>query len=143
MKTLKQLARQTTKERKQKAQYVKIIATKIGHNRKGQGYVAAKTYSMFVIDKDGRLVKNPNKTYYVSMITFVDKKLNCILSCSCGDNTFRWEASNSYKGAANIEYSNGEPPVVTNPTFAIGACKHLYALMIKINPKLPPDHQIL
>lgn len=140
MLTLKQLYSKTTPERKDRARYVRIVQTKIGHNKQGLGYVAARTYSRLKVGRDGRLVKNDDPQHYVTMITFLNKKLQCICSCSCGDTTFRWEVANSYKGAAEIEFSNGEPPLTTNPTFKVGLCKHLCALYAKIQPKLPPGY---
>lgn len=140
MLTLKQLYQRTTPERKDRAQYVRIIKVKMGHTKQGLGYVACRSYSRFKVGADGRLKRNEDPTHYVTMFTFLNKKLQCIASCSCGDNTFRFEVSNSYKGAAEIEFSNGEPPLTTNPTFKVGMCKHMTSLYKKIQPKLPPGY---
>lgn len=140
MLTPKQLYNKTSKERREKAQYVRIIRVKMGHNRQGLGYIAAKTYSRYIINSEGRVVKNPDRRDYITMLTFLNRKLQCIASCSCGDNTFRWEVANAYKGASEVEFSNGDPPVITNPTFKVGLCKHLVALYLKIKPQLPEGH---
>jgi hypothetical protein len=140
MRALKSLMARTDEHRKQRAAYVKIIKTKIGHNKLGQGYIAAQTYSTHKVGADGRMVRNTNKHRYLTMLTFVDKKLHVVASCSCGDQTFRWEWANTQKGAAEIEYSNGEPPTTTNPTFKIGLCKHQVALVNLIKPKLPQGY---
>jgi hypothetical protein len=140
MLTLKQLYSKTTPERKDRARFVRIIQTKIGHNKQGLGYVAARTYSRMKVGADGRLVKNEDPQHYVTVITFLNKKLQCIVSCSCFDNTMRWEFSNTQKGASEIEYSNGEPPVVTNPRQIVGMCKHLCKLYNTIQPRLPPGY---
>lgn len=140
MLTPKQLYYRTTRERKERVQYVRIIRIKMGHNRQGLGYVAAKTYSKYKVRADGMVVKNKNRRDYLTMITFLNRKLQCIVSCSCGDNTFRWEVANTYKEASEIEFSNGEPPLITNPTFKVGMCKHIAALYLKIKPQLPEGH---
>lgn len=138
--TLKQLLKQTTGDRKQRANYVKILKMKTGHEKDtGFGFVAGVTYSSKLVNEKGKLVTNPNPTHYVSVITFIDKKLHCRVSCSCSDNLFRWEWSNTNKDASEIEYCNGLAPDTTNPTHNPGLCKHLCALYMRIQPKLPPN----
>jgi hypothetical protein len=137
MLTIKQMFNKTSQDRKQRANYVKVVSMKTGRTPKGLGFVAAKTYSRVKVDNKGKLVTNTNPTHYVSMIIFVDKKLHCNVSCSCDDNLFRWEYSNTQNDASEIEYSNGEPAVVTNPENQPGLCKHLCALYEKIKSKLP------
>src|SRR5882672_12172135 len=106
MMNLKRLAKYTSEDRKDRARYVKVLAMKTGYTPDGLGFMAAKTYSQYRIDADGRkrLVNNPD--HYISMITFIDHKLNCHVSCSCGDLCFRWEYANNLKDAGEIEYSN-------------------------------------
>jgi len=141
MRTLKQLLNRTDPERKQRAIYVKVIRAKFGrHKDSGNAFIAAQTYSRMRVSADGRLVRNTDPHRYLTMFTFVDKKLNVIASCSCGDQTFRWEWANANKGASEIEYSNGEPPNVTNPTYKVGMCKHQVALLEFIRPKMPPGY---
>lgn len=137
MLNLKQLMARTDAERKQRAQYVKILKLKAGYTSHGQGFVSAQTYSRFKVDQSGKLVRNTEPTKYVSVIVFLNRKLQCKVACSCDDNMFRWEFANSEKGASEIEYSNGQPPVVTNPAYKPGLCKHLVALVEAIKPKLP------
>jgi hypothetical protein len=140
MLTLKQLEARTTRERKIRAQYVKIVRMKTGHTPEGLGFVAAQTYSKWIVNRQGKLVPNPNKHYYISQITFINKKLKVHVSCSCDDNLYRWEYANSDKEAAVIEYSNGEMPSTTNPLLKAGLCKHLVALVTQIRPKLPSGY---
>lgn len=140
MLTIKQLAKRTSEDRKQRALYVKIIAMKAGRTPEGLGFVAAKTYSTHTVNSKGELVRNPSPTRYVSMITFIDKKLHCKVSCSCDDLLFRWEFANAEKEAGDIEYSNGEAPNTTNPELKPSLCKHIMALYTKIQPKLPPGY---
>lgn len=138
MLNLKQLFRQTDEGRKQRALYVKVLGLKTGYLRSGLGYVASKSMSTHKVDASGKLVRVSNPTQHVTVITFVDKKLNVHCACSCEDNTFRWEYANAAKGASEIEYSNGEPPTTTNPKLRNSLCKHMVALVNKIRPKLPP-----
>lgn len=47
----------------------------------------------------------------------------------------------NHKQAADIEYSNGELPVIRNPQMRPAQCKHLVALFNKIKDQLPrPKH---
>ena len=43
------------------------------------------------------------------------------------------------KGAADIEYSNGQMPDITNPGLHVQQCKHLCALYFRIRNKLVPQ----
>lgn len=135
--TLSQLAARTTMDRIERARHVKLLQTKIGHNAEGQGFIAAQTTTTRKVDPHGRLVRVTSGSKYVTMITFVDKKLHCIVSCSCDDNLFRWEVANTKRKASEIEYSNGENPVVTNPKLNPGLCKHLYAVFVSVRSRLP------
>lgn len=138
MRNLKQLLARTDRERKQRAQYVRLVGVKTGHFKNGLGYVASKSYSTHKVNSQGKLVRTQNPNHHVTVITFMDKKLNVHCACSCEDNTFRWEFANAQKGASVIEYSNGEPPTTTNPKMRVGLCKHMVALVEKIRHKLPP-----
>src|ERR1700737_672289 len=137
MLTLKQLARYTSDDRKDRAKFVKVLKMKTGYHANGLGFVAAMTYSTHTINAEGYRVKNMSPNRYVVMFTFIDKKLHVHASCSCADNTFMHEFANAAKDASEIEYSNGEPPDIKNPTHRPGLCKHAYSLYLKIQPKLP------
>lgn len=137
MLTLAQMFNKTESGRKDRALQVQVLRLKTGYTEDGFGYVAAQTYSRYRVDPKGKLVLNKSGNKYVTVVTFLDKKLHCLVSCSCGDNTFRFETANSYKNAAIIEYSNGAAPNTTNPNYKAGLCKHLCSLYLKIKPKLP------
>lgn len=138
MLNLRQLANKTTDLRKINSRYVKIKGRpKTGYDSEGHAYIAAQTYSTHVVTEKGVVLRNPSPSKYVTMITFVNKKLDCKVSCSCADNMFRWEVANWYKNASEIEYSNGERPRITNPRLNPGLCKHLFYLFLKIQHKLP------
>lgn len=134
-----ELYRRTSDERRYLAQFVRLKEMKSGRLEDGTAFVAAHSESMKRIDKHGFLVPVParDRKTYVSAIVFIDKKLNVKVGCSCLDNLFRWEYSNAKKGAADIYYSNGQPPNMTNPMLKVSLCKHLAALYLKIAHKLP------
>lgn len=140
MLTLRQLYSKTDQERKERSRFVKIVKTKMGHNKQGLGYIAAQTYSTHKVNEQGKLVRNSDPHRHLTMITFLNNKLQCIVNCSCEDYTYRYESVNSYKGAAKLDYSNGDPPVFTNPAMTNALCKHAVALYLKIQPKLPSGH---
>lgn len=77
------------------------------------------------LDKENNPVKKP-----------INKHKKIIVSCSCENFVFTFEYANAAHGASRLVYSNGEPPIVTNPGLAPGLCKHLVAaarLLIKGN----------
>ena len=131
MLTLPQIVRRTNAFRKAGAKYVRILDVKKGYNSLGQGFIASSSYSTHILGSDGRPYVNRNAVKYVTVITFLDKKLHVHVSCSCDDFKFRSEWVLAEKGAAEIEYSDGSPPDVTNPQRRIGQCKHLIALWEK------------
>lgn len=139
--TLQQIIRRTTGLRKSNAKYVRLVKLTTGHWKvgpdKGLGYVAAQSYSTHVQDAHGVVTRNPDQTRYVTVITFIDSKLHVRCSCSCPDFLYRWEVALNNKGAAEIEYSNGALPNITNPQMRPASCKHLVCLYERIKNKLP------
>lgn len=138
---LRQMALLTSDDRKHRAKYVVLTYLKAGVNKQGYPYAAARTYSKYAEDRHGRPVRVLDPHHYVTVIVFVPNKkgnkLNCVVSCSCDDNCFRFEWANTRKKASEIEYCNGQPPDATNPTYEPSLCKHLYALYQRIKPELP------
>lgn len=122
----------TDKVRRINARFVRVIGYKAGRDKKGFATAIAKTYTPQEF-KGGRVVPSADKNKYVSSIKFLDEKLNVKVSCSCPDFCFRWEYNNHKAGAADIIYSNGEPPTVMGTS--IGLCKHLVALRLLIKNK--------
>ncbi len=51
------------------------------------------------------------------------------VSCDCERHKFTWEYSLWKRGASMIRFSNGEPPVETNPRLWPAACKHVYIVL--------------
>lgn len=56
------------------------------------------------------------------------KHKRVLVQCTCENYVYWWEYANARCGAAYLIYSNGEPPVWTNPGMSVGLCKHLVAL---------------
>lgn len=137
MLTIHQIVRKASKLRQEGARYVKFTDVKKGYLTNGHGYIAGASYSTHVIGSDGRPHRNEDPSKYVTVIEFVDQKLHVKISCSCADFTYRWEWALWNKNAAEIEYSNGDPPTSTNPQGKTAACKHMVALYNKIKSKLP------
>jgi hypothetical protein len=58
----------------------------------------------------------------------ISEQSKVLVTCDCENYAFVWEYANTVNGSSRIRHSNGEPPIVTNPTFRPGLCKHLCAL---------------
>ena len=137
MLTLHQLARKTNSLRIEGSRYVKFTDLKKGYLTNGHGYIAGSSYSTHIVGQDGKVKVNDHPSKYVTVIEFLDTKLHVKVGCSCPDFWARHEYALWNKGAADIEYSNGEYPEITNPTLKVSTCKHLFALYKKIQSKLP------
>lgn len=57
------------------------------------------------------------------------------VSCDCERFKFKWEYALWKRGASMIKFSNGEPPVTTNPNLHPAACKHCYVVLSDILKK--------
>lgn len=137
MLTIHQIAKKTTRLRKEGARYVRFTDIKKGYLSNGNGYIAGASYSTHIIGPDGRPVVNQAPNKYVTVIEFLDRRLHAKVSCSCSDFLYRWEVALNNKEAAEIEYSNGEWPSMTNPQGSARWCKHLQRLYDNIKAKLP------
>lgn len=138
MLTLPQIVQRVNERRHQSAKYVRILQIKKGWDSLGRGYVASASYSTKIWDPYKRkFVNNKERKRYVTVIVFLDPRLHVVVSCSCADFKYRWEVALNHKQAAEIEYSNGELPVIRNPTMRAAQCKHLVALYNKIKDQLP------
>lgn len=54
------------------------------------------------------------------------------VSCNCDRHKFMWEYALTRQGASWIQFSNGDPPAATNPSFIAGVCKHLFKVLLEI-----------
>ncbi len=130
--TLKQLQLYTTRDRALLSREVQVTGIqkkmiKPAQRRK----VIATTFSPFNPKTGARISKPPRYKTEIESLAEENKPISksyVRVSCSCGDWWSHWEYAVNKKGAAEIKYSNGEPPVVTNPSMIPGMCKHLYAL---------------
>lgn len=134
---LPQLLKRTPRSRFRSADYVRLVKLKMGYDKDGKAIAYCQSYSTHIIDQDGNVVKNPTRYHYVTYIKFIDNKLNVNVSCSCPDFMYTWETVLHDKGAAEIEYSNGDPSLIRNPQQRVGACKHTIKLLQKIKDKVP------
>jgi len=132
-----QIAKRVNGFRRSGSKFVRFTDLKKGYLTNGNGYIAGASYSTHVIDSSGKVHKNEDPSKYVTLIEFIDSELHVNISCSCSDFTYRWEWALWNRGAAQIEYSNGDSPDVRNPTYKPAGCKHFFALYEKIKSKIP------
>ena len=126
--TMRQILASTPPSRRSASEWVKIIGLKVRKSPEGYPLVLAQTIATNY--PDGRR-KIPQPTHrYVSTIEV--RRQYVIVSCSCDDFKYTFEYALNKRGAAKIEYSNGEPPVERNPKLVPGVCKHLFALGKKL-----------
>jgi hypothetical protein len=126
--TARQILQKTPKSRR--SDFVKIEATKVLQRKNGNKLVKSKVYSTHTI---AGVRKSPPYTRYIATVE-IDKKAVKV-SCSCDDFWSVWEYALTQKGAADIEYCNGDPPVEKNPQYVAGCCKHLYKILTKLIDK--------
>lgn len=59
------------------------------------------------------------------------------VACSCGNHLFQHEVALATRGGADIIYSNGDFPIITNPSLKPTICKHiLKCLMLIVHAKI-------
>lgn len=136
MLTMPLIISRTPQQRIMDAGLVKIIDQKAGYLESGDVYFAAKTRSVRERLPNGNIIRITGKPTYVTVIVLLNKRGHVQCSCSCGDFKFRWEVALERKDAAEIEYSNGDPPIINNPLMIPSACKHLVKLYQTIQPRL-------
>ena len=123
--TLRQILKNTLKAPdRRNSQYVGVLRITKG---KADGPVSLKSQT---ITND---LKNKQRRKHVQRIWAKDPDYrgtigNCrsiMVDCDCLRYLYTWEYSLWKRGAARIQRSNGEPPVITNPTERAAPCKHL------------------
>ena len=84
-------------------------------------------------DSHGAPKKGSPKKYRIQIISLnAEKKLHeapLLVRCSCDYFTFNCEVALTKRGASAIKQSNGEKPVVRNPSMIPTPCKHLYKVL--------------
>jgi hypothetical protein len=96
------------------------------HRVKKIPVAACESYSVEVRNR------KPQTFKYITSIEFYPKKAVKV-SCSCADFMYRFEYALWKAGAADLKYSNGEPPTTTNPPQIAAICKHtvkLYSTLV-------------
>lgn len=122
---MKQIISKSGPARKAAALFVDILQTKVKKSKAGNPLVVCKTRSSTT--SQGKAKPKGSSNTYVSTIEVLPSS-KVIVSCSCQDFMYTWEVALSLKGAARIEYSNGDQPNEKNPRNVPGACKHLVAI---------------
>ncbi len=122
--TMEQILRRTTPDRIDKARStVRVSKLNLAISKATKlPLAAAQVYSL---DRNADGSRKIHK-YVTSILFRRTKKVK--VSCSCHDFMYRFEWVLWKKGAADIVYSNGETPDITNPGYLGGCCKHLVAL---------------
>ena len=120
------------------AKYTMVTNPRVGFDKKsGLPFFIAQTYSTKVYDpKLKTMVPNPRvNERYLTEIHTLDKKGHIELSCSCPDFLFRHEVALFDKDAAQVEYSNGDYPKITNPLLKPTCCKHCLSFYTLLHSK--------
>lgn len=73
-----------------------------------------RKHKIWIRDLDGKDILSSNKVW---------------VSCDCDRFQFKWEYALTKKGASSIRFSNGEPPLTTNPRQIPAGCKHIYRVL--------------
>ena len=124
--TIKQIMAKAGPQRKAASAYVDITSTKVKKNKDGMPMVVCKTQSKTTLQKKGTdskikiKPKGAANTYVTTVEVYPSNKV--IVSCSCDDFLYTWETALNLKGAARLEYSNGEMPNEKNPGNTPGCC---------------------
>ncbi len=123
MLTATQIMQKTPLSRRRGSEYVRIKEVKLV--KKGERRIArAKTSSTHDINGNK---KAGGFTTYVTSVEPLGRYVK--ISCTCDDFLFTWEYALEKQGAADINYSNAEPPIEKNPRLIGGSCKHLYKFL--------------
>lgn len=127
--SLKQLLNATPALMHNNAKFTGVKSLRHANTRNGMPAIRAKVWSQIgktrqVYSCDIIAKEDPEKPIY--------KQKRVLVSCDCENFMYTWEFADNHWGAAKIKYSNGEPPVATNPGYHPGMCKHLVCLAKEI-----------
>lgn len=77
-------------------------------------------------------IRRYHETYIVGLDDNQEKPIHkhrkVLVQCACENFVYVFEYANATVGASRLIYSNGEPPVFTNPALLPGLCKHAVRL---------------
>ncbi|SRR6266481_404492 len=128
---LRQIKRKASLVDIDKAQYVRVLQEQIKYRRRGLVRFITETLpkrgeKINVYRKHEQLIYPADRSIYKGSI------INCPaikISCNCERWLFYYEVAGYKAGIADIIYSNGEPPVHTNPSLKVGLCGHLVKVL--------------
>ena len=133
MQTIKQLLRATFKTPRINSGTVHITQVRKGANKLGQPKIICQAYS--TVTSVGKIKTGSPPRYACSCTALTKKNFagTVSVSCACDYFTYTCEYALNHHGAAEIRYSNGEPPDAKNPTLQPTLCKHLFAFLTDIS----------
>ena len=135
--TARQMMRATPYAMKENARHVRVRSIKRLRTSKGRfAFVSTMT------DPDHAWQEQPHHQRIDVLrprgeSDIFDKGSRLKVSCDCGNFLYTWEVALARRGAADIVYSNGRWPKVTNPQGVPGVCKHLYRLFAHLKTQGP------
>lgn len=140
MLTVKQLLKSTPSNIHTNAGYVKISKVVRGWSKKTTNPALRFQTVYSTHDHTGKKKNFPPEIHqsYVEGLMGTDTKIGqkyVRVSCTCPYFMYYCEAALHKHAAADIVYSNGDRPVVTNPSMVPMCCKHLVKVLEKIAEK--------
>lgn len=135
--TIKQILKATPKNIHTNAKYVHISKVKRGWNKKTTNPALRYTTVFSTHDSKGNKKQYKPEVHqtYVEGLMGTEAPIGAKyvrVSCTCPFFKFYCEAALHKHGAADIVYSNGEKPAVTNPGMIPMGCKHLVVVLENI-----------
>lgn len=131
--TVNQLLKTVSPNRKEKAKYVVLVNVKPGYLKNGAPKLNATAYTTH--NADGTPNREKTRHRLVVYATDPNQRLrdgNVKVSCSCSDFMFTYEWVLKQLGAADLVHATDEDPGVRNPKHTPGVCCHLYRLLVEI-----------
>lgn len=138
MLTIRQILAKTPSTIKVNAADVIIRTAKISRKKLKNPVFTCKAYSKY--DAKGKYKGTNYQIYDVVVEGLMGPGTSVVskyvkVSCSCDYFWSHCEVALNAKDAADIKYSNGDKPVVTNPSMIPYVCKHLVAALEKIQQR--------
>ena len=130
--TARQILRATpTKPFKVQATYVSVATKSVRKKKDGDYYVQLSRTLTSPAKPGDKPRKHSQRIDILTEGVRDPRARNALLkiSCDCEAFKFFFEVALHRRGAADIRFSNGEKPVVTNPQLTPGACKHCVRLL--------------
>lgn len=136
MLTIKQLLRYVDKERHSRAtKEVSVSGIKKARlKRNGNPIIKATTSTLYdhLGNKKRKVEKHQTSVELLLAEGATKSKMYVKVSCDCAFHTFNCEYALHKQGAADIKYSNGEPPKMKNTSLVPMTCIHTIALLNEV-----------